>query len=61
VQNVETDIGHYILYDKPMTEEQWIAERTQLLEAKKVTPVLPKTRMYQRNRSEISGLGDCGT
>ena len=28
VQNVETDIGHYILSDRPMSEEEWIMQRT---------------------------------
>ena len=41
VQNITGDIGHYILSDRPMTEEQWIAERTKVIEAKPVdSPVL---------------------
>jgi hypothetical protein len=28
VQNVEADIGHYILSDRPMSEEEWIMQRT---------------------------------
>jgi hypothetical protein len=24
VQNVEADMGHYILSDRPMTEQEWI-------------------------------------
>ncbi len=35
VQNLEADVGHYILSDRPMSEEQWIAERT-TLEAKRL-------------------------
>jgi len=27
VQNVESDIGHYILSDRPMSEEEWIMQR----------------------------------
>lgn len=39
VQNVDAAIGHYIISDKPMSEEQWIAERASL--AKPVpSPVL---------------------
>jgi hypothetical protein len=34
VQNINADVGHYIVSDKPMTEEQWIAERTKVIEAK---------------------------
>jgi hypothetical protein len=30
VQNVEADIGHYILSDRPMSEEEWIMQRTVL-------------------------------
>ena len=43
VQNINADVGHYIISDKPMTEEQWIAERTKVIEAKPVaSPVLPQ-------------------
>jgi hypothetical protein len=28
VQNVEADVGHYILSDRPMSEEEWIMQRT---------------------------------
>ena len=37
VKNIDADIGHYIISDKPMTEEEWIAERAML-----VTPALPQ-------------------
>ena len=30
VQNLSADVGHYILSDKPMTEDEWIATRTRL-------------------------------
>ena len=30
VQQINSQIGHYIIADRPMTEEQWIRERTQL-------------------------------
>ena len=41
VQHLDQAIGHYILSDRPMTEEQWIAERTKVIEAKPVdSPVL---------------------
>jgi hypothetical protein len=32
VQNINADVGHYIISDKPMTEAQWIAERTKVIE-----------------------------
>ena len=28
VQKLEADIGHYILSDRPMSEEEWIMQRT---------------------------------
>ena len=43
VQNINADVGHYILSDKPMTEDEWIATRTRLepktIEAKPVNGV----------------------
>ena len=41
VQNIEANHAHYIVADRPMTEEQWIAERAnraQVIEGKGVTP-----------------------
>ncbi len=35
--------GTYIISDRPMTEEQWIEERTKTIEAK-VSPALPNTK-----------------
>ena len=41
VQNITGDIGHYILSDRPMTEAEWIEQRTKVIEAKPVdSPVL---------------------
>jgi hypothetical protein len=39
VRNINADVGHYIVSDKPMSEEQWIAERTKVIEAKVVQPL----------------------
>jgi hypothetical protein len=41
--HISADVGHYIISDKPMTEEQWITERTKLIEAKPVVPPLSDT------------------
>jgi hypothetical protein len=43
-QQLQGNIGHYIISDRPMTEEQWIRERT-LIEARPnpASPVLPNT------------------
>ena len=27
VQNIQTDVGHYIISDRPMTEDEWIKAR----------------------------------
>jgi len=39
VQNVEADIGHYILSDRPMTAEQWIKERATIDAKALLTPL----------------------
>ena len=36
-QNVDATVGHYIISDRPMTEEQWIKERA---DRAKVVPTL---------------------
>jgi hypothetical protein len=42
-QNVEADIGHYIISDRPMSEQEWIEQRTRLEQPKTIdaSPVLP--------------------
>ena len=30
MQNVEADIGHYILADRPLSEDEWIMQRTMM-------------------------------
>jgi hypothetical protein len=42
VQNINADVEHYTISDKPISGEQWIRERT-LIEAKPnaASPVLP--------------------
>ena len=37
VQNIQADVGHYIISDRPMTEEEWItarADRAKTIESK---------------------------
>jgi hypothetical protein len=34
VQQLQSEVGHCILSDRPMSEEQWIAERTKVIDAK---------------------------
>ena len=37
VQQLQGDVGHYLISDRPLTEDQWTEERTKVL-AKDVTP-----------------------
>src|SRR5512140_2666230 len=39
VQNIESEVGHYILSDKAMSEAEWIEQHT-LLAPKDVTPAV---------------------
>ena len=44
VQNVDAAIGHYIISDRPLTEDEWIMQRTVLEDKRKMiedSPVLP--------------------
>ena len=41
VQNINADVGHYILSNAPMTEDEWIEARTKTIEAKAVATELP--------------------
>ena len=46
VQNINADVGHYILSDKPKTDEQWIAERATVESKRKLidaSPVVTET------------------
>ena len=49
VQHLDQAVGHYIISDRPMTEEQWIAERTKVIEAK-ASPVLPEPEVNKPTR-----------
>ena len=42
VQNVESEVGHYILSDRPMTEQEWIEQRA-TLEPKRLSSALDVT------------------
>jgi hypothetical protein len=33
VQNISADIGHYIISDHPLSESEWIEQRTRLIDA----------------------------
>ena len=57
VQQLTGDIGHYIISDRPMTEQQWIEERTKLVEAK-ASPVVPETTGSEGTPSNPNGLDE---
>ena len=42
VQNVDAAIGHYLISDRPLTEAEWIEQRTKVIEAK-ASPVVSDT------------------
>ena len=50
---LQGEIGHYIISDKPMSEAQWIAERTKVIEAKPnaASQVLPDADADQELKS----------
>ena len=41
VQRIDAAMGHYVLSDRPMTEEEWVRERASV-DAIDVTPALPQ-------------------
>jgi hypothetical protein len=32
VQNIQADVGHYIIADRPMTEDEWIEQRAKVVQ-----------------------------
>jgi hypothetical protein len=58
VQNVDHVLGKYIISDRPMTEEQWIAERATVIDEKVVeelpsSPLLPQTSENSQKSNKI--------
>ena len=53
VQNTDAAIGHYILSDRPLTEDEWIEQRTKL-----VTPALPQANGSVGTASDDNDLED---
>jgi hypothetical protein len=46
VHNINADVGHYILSNAPMSEDEWIAARTKVIDSKAIEVVattLPDT------------------
>jgi hypothetical protein len=41
VQNIESEVGHYILSDRPMSEDEWIAQRAVVEQKRLPKPTAP--------------------
>ena len=37
VQQIQGEVGHYLLSDRPMTEDEWIEQRTKVIDAKPIS------------------------
>ena len=57
VQHLDQAVGHYIISDRPMTEEQWIEERTKVIEHK-ASQEVPNTGQDAEKPSSINGLDE---
>jgi hypothetical protein len=61
VQHIDQAVGHYIISDRPVTEDQWIEERTKVqpkvIEAS-VVPVLSDTQSDSQEPSSSNGLAE---
>ena len=58
VQHIDQAVGHYIISDRPMTEEQWIAERTKLEPRQIEGSVVPPLSDAQSDTQEPSSNND---
>ncbi len=45
MQRIDASMGHYVLSEKPMTEEEWIRERTIADKTIDVTPNVTPTKV----------------
>ena len=48
VQNIEASTAHYIISDRPMSEEEWIEQRTKLIDAKADVPSVNRSEDARR-------------
>jgi hypothetical protein len=48
VQHLDQAVGHYIISDRPMSEEQWIAERTKVIESN-ASPVVTEAKVSDKD------------
>jgi hypothetical protein len=60
VQQLQGDVGHYLISDRPLTEDEWIEQRTKVIEAK-VTPALPQTESDADKASNLNSLDEKDT
>ena len=57
VQNIEAATAHYIISDRPLTEQEWIDQRTKLIDAN-VVPELSKPTGVEDRPSDTNGLDE---
>ena len=57
VQNIEAATAHYIISDRPLTEQEWIDQRTKLIDAN-VVPELSKPTGVEDKPSDTNGLDE---
>jgi hypothetical protein len=60
VQQLQGEVGHYLLSDHPLTEQEWIKQRASI-GAKDVTPALPDDLSTADKSSSACGLEDTNT
>ena len=60
VQQSDGAVGHYLISDRPLTEQEWIEQRA-TIGAKDVTPALPDALGIADKSSNTNGLEDEGT
>jgi hypothetical protein len=49
VRDISGEIGHYIISDKPMTEDEWIEQRTKLIDAQPASQEVSNKQDGQTN------------
>ena len=60
VQQLQGGVGRYLISDRPLTEDEWIEQRTKL-EPKDVTPALPDSERSTEKPGRNNDLEDSGT
>ena len=56
VQNINADVGHYIISDRPLSEDEWIEQRTKVIESKVVATELSQPQGDSENSGNANDL-----